>query len=85
LAFLVQRIKRKRRMEKINAELLKDTKAEIETKKEIAEAEIVKPATGYPKAQTLKCPSCDKAFKLTEMKRPVTVKCPHCSVKGEIK
>jgi beta propeller repeat protein len=30
------------------------------------------------------CPNCDKPFRLSESKRHLKIKCPHCGIKGEI-
>jgi len=52
----------------------------FEMEKEESKAESLK-----TQSQSFQCPNCNKSFKLTETKRPVTVKCPHCGVRGEVK
>jgi len=56
--------------------------AKLEVKNE---EEIIKTKDLESKPNIFQCPSCNKSFKLTEPKRPVTIKCPHCGEKGEIK
>ena len=36
-------------------------------------------------SQNLLCPNCNKPFKVSEIQRPIKVKCPHCGIEGEIK
>jgi len=69
ILILIIRIRRKKR------KLVK-----FEMEKEESKAESLK-----TQSQSFQCPNCNKSFKLTETKRPVTVKCPHCGVRGEVK
>lgn len=58
----------------------KRTKLKQESREEIKEAVIAKTTS-----QKFCCPSCKNTFKVSEQKRPITVKCPHCSLSGEVK
>ncbi|MCK5561881.1 MAG: hypothetical protein KAJ51_14875 [Thermoplasmata archaeon] len=58
----------------------KRSKLKQETIEEFYEAVITETSS-----QKFRCPSCNNTFKVSGQKRPITVKCPHCGVSGELK
>lgn len=86
LVLMVRRNRRKGRLEKINKEIHESISSEIETEQDIMEAEIIEPKPPpRSESQPFQCPNCNKSFKVSEQKRPVTIKCPHCGVEGVLK